>query len=125
MTLDSTVDYSGLSLSNLRRIDELCARFEAAWQSGQEPRAEDYLAELAEPERAALLRALLLSERKHFSEQGLPVPIALYRERFSEYSGILREIVGDPAVTQVDFEGSRGTNHLALLRTFLNFRCGL
>jgi tetratricopeptide (TPR) repeat protein/tRNA A-37 threonylcarbamoyl transferase component Bud32 len=45
-----------------RRIDWLCDRFEAAWQADQRPRIEDYLAEVSEPERLALLSELLALE---------------------------------------------------------------
>jgi serine/threonine-protein kinase len=46
-----------------RRLDEVCARFEAAWQAaepdGPPPRIADYLAAVAGPDRHALLRELL------------------------------------------------------------------
>jgi serine/threonine-protein kinase len=46
----------------LRRSNQACDRFEAAWRAGQRPRIEDYLAAVPEAERPALLGELLLLE---------------------------------------------------------------
>jgi hypothetical protein len=43
-----------------QRIDKVCDRFEQAWNQGQRPRIEDFLGELPEPDRPALLRELIL-----------------------------------------------------------------
>jgi len=43
-------------------VEEVCTRFEAAWQSGQRPRIEDYLSDTPEPERSVILRELVLLE---------------------------------------------------------------
>jgi hypothetical protein len=40
---------SSLPLSQARRINELCDRFELAWQAGQGPRIEDYISDTPEP----------------------------------------------------------------------------
>src|SRR5262245_33443548 len=48
-----------LSPQQMRRLDELCTRFEAAWKAGQPPRIRDYLGESPEAERAALLQELI------------------------------------------------------------------
>src|SRR5262249_28734767 len=50
------------SLAQQREIDQVCQRFEAAWKAGQRPRIEDYLREMPEPGRSALLRELILLE---------------------------------------------------------------
>ena len=39
------------SLSLARQVDEVCLRFEAAWQAGQRPRIEEHLADHPEPGR--------------------------------------------------------------------------
>jgi hypothetical protein len=36
------------------QIDRLCDQFEAVWRQGKEPKIEDYLGKVAEPDRAAL-----------------------------------------------------------------------
>jgi hypothetical protein len=55
------------------RLEEVCARFEAAWQSAgpAAPRVEEYLGAAAGPERTALLRELLRLDvhyRRHHGE---------------------------------------------------------
>jgi eukaryotic-like serine/threonine-protein kinase len=51
-----------LPLPLARHVDEVCCRFEAAWKAaaagGEPPRLEAYLAEVAEPAHAVLLREL-------------------------------------------------------------------
>ncbi len=46
----------------VRRAEQECDRFEAAWKAGARPRIEDHLAAVPEPERPALLRELILLE---------------------------------------------------------------
>jgi serine/threonine protein kinase len=70
----------------LLRVDEICDRFETAWQAGQQPRIEDYLGDLPEPERPLLLRELLrleLAYRRRNSE--IPL-VGDYVKRFQEYA---------------------------------------
>ncbi len=55
-------DRTVLPLDVLEQIDQVCGRFEAAWESGDRPRVEDYLGAVAEPYRPALLRDLLAAE---------------------------------------------------------------
>jgi serine/threonine-protein kinase len=47
-----------LSPEQMRRLDEVCTSFEAAWKAGQRPRIEDYLGKVPETERLELLREL-------------------------------------------------------------------
>jgi serine/threonine protein kinase len=46
----------------VRRAEQVCDRFEAAWKAGERPLIEDHVASVPEPERAALLRELILLE---------------------------------------------------------------
>jgi tetratricopeptide (TPR) repeat protein len=46
----------------LRRANQECDRFEAAWKAGQRPRIEDHLAMVPDPERPDLLCELILLE---------------------------------------------------------------
>jgi WD40 repeat protein len=71
-----------LPMSAEYRIHAACNRFELAWQAGQRPRIEDYLGELPEPERSALVRelaALDLDYRRRAGEDPRPDE---YRARF-------------------------------------------
>jgi serine/threonine protein kinase/formylglycine-generating enzyme required for sulfatase activity len=112
MTPPSHPESDRLSLSALRHIDQVCARFEDAWRAGQAPRAEDYLAGIAEPERAALFRELLLAECEHCAEQGVPAPVASYHERFPEYGAVIRAEVGDSAALQEVLDDPSRTQQL-------------
>ena len=47
-----------MPVSQLQEIDAICARFEAAWKSGTQPKVEDYLGTTPEPQRAQLQREL-------------------------------------------------------------------
>jgi serine/threonine protein kinase/formylglycine-generating enzyme required for sulfatase activity/Flp pilus assembly protein TadD len=47
-----------LPLDKLMSIDKICRRFEAAWQAGQQPKIDDFLADTPEPERSELRREL-------------------------------------------------------------------
>jgi WD40 repeat protein/tRNA A-37 threonylcarbamoyl transferase component Bud32 len=48
-----------LPLSMAQRVDAACNRFERMWQDGGRPAIEDFLAEMPEAERPALLRELI------------------------------------------------------------------
>ena len=55
-------DSVDLAEARVRRAEQACDRFEAAWQAGQRPRVEDHVAAVPEPERPALLHDLILLE---------------------------------------------------------------
>jgi WD40 repeat protein/serine/threonine protein kinase len=64
-----------LPLSMAQRVDAACSRFEKAWQSvgsqGERPRIEDYLVDVPESERPALVRHLIpldTNYRRRFGE---------------------------------------------------------
>jgi serine/threonine-protein kinase len=58
------------------RIDAACNRFEAAWRAGPPPRVEDFLEGWEGPERAALLRELVLLDQDYRTGPGAPSPAA-------------------------------------------------
>jgi formylglycine-generating enzyme required for sulfatase activity len=62
MSDPSRSSLGSLPASALSRLNDLCWRFEDAWKAGREPRIEEYLEGASGPERAALLRELLLLE---------------------------------------------------------------
>ncbi|HEX4619996.1 MAG TPA: hypothetical protein VH208_00385, partial [Myxococcaceae bacterium] len=68
--------------SPARRVDAACDRFEAAWRGGQDPRIEGFLETAAEPERPALLRALITLEVELRQGRGERPAPGEYRDRF-------------------------------------------
>jgi hypothetical protein len=68
--------------SPARRIDAACDRFEAAWRGGHDPRMEDFLDGAAEPERPALLRALITLELELRRGRGERPTPGEYHDRF-------------------------------------------
>jgi tetratricopeptide (TPR) repeat protein len=73
---------SPLPLSLARRINEVCNRFELAWQAGLRPRPEDFVGETPEPERSALLRELIALDIDYRRQAGEKPTAEEYRERF-------------------------------------------
>ena len=71
-----------LSEAALRRVDDVCARFEDAWRKGQRPRLETFLAGAKGPERAELLRELLRLEIHYRQGRGERVAADDYEGRF-------------------------------------------
>ena len=60
------------SVEVLRRVDEVCRRFEEAWKRDQPPRLEDFLVEAKGSERTLLLGELLRLELHYRSVRGEP-----------------------------------------------------
>ena len=58
----TTSDHIELPLDALDKIDRICDRFEGAWEVGERPRIEDYLGQIAETYRLALICDLLAAE---------------------------------------------------------------
>ena len=87
-------DDPSLPLSQFERVVATCDRFEAAWRAGQRPRVEDYLGDLPDPERPALLRELLAMElewRRRCGEQPTPRE---YRARLPGYGDLINAAFG-------------------------------
>ena len=73
-----------------RQVDRVCTQFEVAWKDGGRPRIEDYLGGAAEPERAALLRELVLLDAHYRRGQDERPAAGDYEARFPD------EISPDP-----------------------------
>src|SRR5260370_336535 len=71
-----------LSLSAAKRIDEVCTRFEAAWQAGQAPRIQDFLGDTQGAEQETLRWELLRIEIDYRLRQGRVPTAEEYRSRF-------------------------------------------
>jgi serine/threonine-protein kinase len=64
------------------RIDRVCDRFKAAWDAGTPPRLEDYLGDVPEPERPALLRELIPLDVHFRTQRGEKPTAPEYQARF-------------------------------------------
>jgi WD40 repeat protein len=64
-------------------VNQVCNRFEAAWKTGPAPRLEDFLAEVADSGRSALLRELLVLDVHYRRQRGDAPHPEDYQERFS------------------------------------------
>jgi len=75
------------------QVEEICDRFEAAWQAGRRPRIEDYLGDIPEPGRSVVLRELLeleLAYRVRAGERPAPED---YCGRFPEHTALIASIL--------------------------------
>jgi serine/threonine protein kinase/broad specificity phosphatase PhoE len=70
-----------------RRLDQACNRFEDAWAAGRRPRIEDHLETTPPPERALLLRELVLLEAFYRRQEGETPQVEDYRQRFPDLPG--------------------------------------
>jgi serine/threonine protein kinase len=85
-----------LTLDLARRLDPVCDRFEGAWLA--RPRIEDFLSEVAEPDRPALLRELLWLDLDYRSRQGERPLAEEYRRRLPGYAALIDAVFGtDPS----------------------------
>jgi serine/threonine protein kinase/formylglycine-generating enzyme required for sulfatase activity len=73
---------SSEGLSQVRRIDQICIRFAAAWRAGRRPSLEQCLAATPDTEHAALFRALLPVELAYRHRNGETADLEEYRQRF-------------------------------------------
>jgi serine/threonine-protein kinase len=71
-----------LPLTMAQRVDAACNRFEQAWKDGRRPAIEDYLADLPESERAALVRELVPLDADYRRRHGEEPQPPDYRTRF-------------------------------------------
>src|SRR5436309_762801 len=86
-----------LSEEAVWRLEEACSRFEEAWQAGQRPALEDFVATLEGEERLALLCELLRLEVCYLRQAGEGPSAADYETRFPEAAAVLREVFASPA----------------------------
>ena len=80
-----------LSRSLLQRIDEVCDRFENAWQVGPRPAIEEYLCSTAEPSHSLLLRELLGLELHYRGQNGEVLDAEDYVARFPAHANLIRK----------------------------------
>jgi serine/threonine protein kinase/formylglycine-generating enzyme required for sulfatase activity len=85
-----------VSFSLVQRIEEICTRFEDAWQAGQRPPIEDYLAEMPEPERPRLFPELLKLELAYRRQHGETPDPEEFRRRFPGLAEQVEAVLGEP-----------------------------
>ena len=71
------------------RLDEICDRFESAWQAGPRPDLQDFLGQVELAVQPHLLRQLLLAEwdlHRHTNES---VDVDRYVARFPQYDSVV------------------------------------
>ncbi len=76
------------------RIRWLCDQFKQAWQSGNQPRIEDYLVQVDESIRSPLLTELLRIEFDHHKQAGQAIHRSDYAGRFPSYGRELNAVFG-------------------------------
>jgi serine/threonine-protein kinase len=79
-----------LPLSLERLLDDVCLRFEAAWQAGPAPRVEDYVADMPEPLLSALLLELMRLDVEYRTRRGDPPSAGDYASRFPQHAGMIQ-----------------------------------
>jgi serine/threonine protein kinase/formylglycine-generating enzyme required for sulfatase activity len=87
-----------LSPSRVGRIGGICGRFADAWQAGQRPPIEEYLAEVVEPECPALLRELLVLELAYRRRAGETLAVEDYLRRFPDQAETVLALFGEGGV---------------------------
>jgi serine/threonine protein kinase len=95
MTDSSSDGFAGLPLEVARRADSLCVEFERRGQAGEQPRIEDYLAQLPEEARPVVLRELVALEVAWRSRLGEHPCSAEYTARFPQLMGALAALFAD------------------------------
>ena len=94
-----------ISVAVARRVDQVCDRFEAAWQAAgsrdQRPRIEDYLQDAPETERPLLLRGLLAVELEHRCQSGETLVVEEYRERFPAQGELVADVPGSRRLCRI------------------------
>jgi serine/threonine protein kinase len=76
----------------LRRVIEVCDRYEHAWRSGQQPAVTQYVPEVPEPERTEFLRELLALDIRLLRERGEDAPIQQYQCEFPDRSELIASV---------------------------------
>jgi hypothetical protein len=90
----SSVD-DPLSEVALRRVNDLCVRFEHAWREGQRPSLEAFLAGAQGPERAELLRELLRLDVRYRQGRGERPAADDYEGRFPGDGALIRAVLAE------------------------------
>ncbi len=99
-----------LSLSIVLQIEDICLRLEKAWQTGEQPRIEDVLAEVPDAGRPHLLRQLLGREVHYRRKKGDNPALEDYLARFPQWAGVVKAVLGAGSPETLAMPGRDGDN---------------
>ncbi len=98
MSAGRSKDYRALTVEQKLRVDAVCDRFEADQHAGRRPRIEDYLPEVSEDIRPALLLELITLDIEWSRRRDVTLNPAGYLARFPQLNASdLDDLVGSPA----------------------------
>ncbi|MGE0759500.1 MAG: WD40 repeat domain-containing serine/threonine protein kinase, partial [Pirellulaceae bacterium] len=80
------------SAGDVRQIEQICDRFEAAWRAGERPRLESYLTEATASLQGALLLELLPLDWEYRLRAGDPPQFPEYSARFPAVRSLIETI---------------------------------
>ncbi len=103
---------SSMSPSDSSEIDLLCDRFESALQAGKRSAVQDYLRQVSEPYRAALLVEFYLLECAYFPDDASAL-FDNYRVEFPQYVELLAEAKASVLVA-ADSDGAHALSDTVL-----------
>jgi hypothetical protein len=97
MSTPALPSLSDLPAPDALRVEELCSRFEAAWQNaaGPRPRIEEFLGEVEGASRAVLLCELLRLEVAYSRQRGEHATAATYLARFPEQADLVQAVLAE------------------------------
>lgn len=81
------------SLETLRRIDDLCDQYEAAWNRGEQPGIDDYLKQVEKDEQPFLLKALVALDLELQKSEALDSAEEKYIPFFEVDTEIISELI--------------------------------
>lgn len=88
----------GDDYSQANRVDLICDAFEQAWLAGNEPSINDFLSDVAGPERSRLFRELLAMDVEYRKKRGEQVGPQELVERFPEFETVARQLFEEPTL---------------------------
>ncbi len=86
---DPPPDLPTMSLETGQQIDRVSDEFKRTWQAGPTPRIEDYLDRVPAVGRLQLLQELLVVEFDLRLEEGQPLELDVYRQRFPDSEAVI------------------------------------
>jgi eukaryotic-like serine/threonine-protein kinase len=100
--------------SAVRRVDQICDRFEDALKAGRQPRIEAYLGNEAEPEYSVLLRELLSLELHYCRLNGVTLSAEKYLALFPRHRELIAALFW-PAVPGYRIESELGRGGMGVV----------
>jgi predicted Ser/Thr protein kinase len=107
---DTLSHAASLPLALERQIDAICDRFEEAWIEGQRPQIEQYLGEMREPQRPALLAALLAVDVECQAQHGEDLAAAAYERRFPQHVALVRGVLSRAETRRAELSGGQSAD---------------